>query len=50
MLFGARTSLFKFQFIRLLWETGKYIILYLISYILYLIFYILYRSRRQPLN
>ena len=27
----------KFQFVGLLWETGKYIILYLISHILYLI-------------
>ncbi len=37
MLFDALTSLAKFQFIRLLWGTGKYIILYLISHILYLI-------------
>ena len=37
-----RRQLYKFQFIRLMWETGKYIILYLISYILYLISHISY--------
>ena len=31
-----RRQLYKFQFIRLMWETGKYIILYFISHTSYL--------------